>query len=163
MAFRQHGGIFVCMRAEATRKPDIKLLGRFLLRLLAETFRPFPSLSVPFFFSFFRTLWPSWKQSILLRCLVVNPEALLLLYADKVRLCLTEKQFTFLLRFLCLLFRPDTFYLLFRVDFRCPFYLFFPSALLHTSPERALIAMPAGKSEQDRTYRTDIRTFLLWQ
>ena len=98
-----------------------------------------------------------------MRCLVVNPEALLLLYADKVRLCLTEKQFTFLLRFLCLLFRPDTFYLLFRVDFRCPFYLFFPSALLHTSPERALIAMPAGKSEQDRTYRTDIRTFLLWQ
>ena len=123
-------GIFVCMRAEAPRKPDIKLFGRFLLRLLAETFRPFPSLSVPFFFSFFRTLWPSWKQSILLRCLVVNPEALLLLYADKVRLCLTEKQFTFLLRFLCLLFRPDTFYLLFRVDFRCPFYLFFPSALL---------------------------------
>lgn len=55
------------------------------------------------------------------------------------------------------------FFLLFRVDFRCPFYLFFPSALLHTSPERALIAMPAGKSEQDRTYRTDIRTFLLWQ
>ena len=102
-------GIFVCMRAEAPRKPDIKLFGRFLLRLLAETFRPFPSLSVPFFFSFFRTLWPSWRQSILLRCLVVNPEALLLLYADKVRLCLTEKQFTFLLRFLCLLFRPDTF------------------------------------------------------
>ena len=123
MAFRQHGGIFVCMRAEATRKPDIKLLGRFLLRLLAETFRPF-------LLFLFRTLWPSWRQSILLRCLVVNPEALLLLYADKVRLCLTEKQFTFLLRFLCLLFRPDTFYLLFRVDFRCPFYLFFPSALL---------------------------------
>ena len=90
MAFRQHGGIFVCMRAEATRKPDIKLFGRFLLRLLAETFRPFPSLSS----SFFRTLWPSWRQSILLRCLVVNPEALLLLYADKVRLCLTEEKKT---------------------------------------------------------------------
>ena len=125
MAFRQHGGIFVCMRAEATRKPDIKLFGRFLLRLLAETFRPFPSLSVPFFFSFFRTLWPSWKQSILLRCLVVNPEALLLLYADKVRLCLTEKQFTFLLRFLHLSFRPDTFSSYSGLPFGALFIYFF--------------------------------------
>ncbi len=48
MAFRQHGGIFVCMRAEATRKPDIKLLGRFLLRLLAETFRPFLLFLFPY-------------------------------------------------------------------------------------------------------------------
>ncbi|WP_418530525.1 hypothetical protein, partial [Paraprevotella clara] len=41
-------GIFVCMRAEAPRKPDIKLFGRFLLRLLAETFRPFLLFLFPY-------------------------------------------------------------------------------------------------------------------
>ena len=55
---------FVC----GLKRPEAghKLFGRFLLRLLAETFRPFPSLSVPFFFSFFRTLYNPDQRSVTL-------------------------------------------------------------------------------------------------